>query len=325
MSNTPSLFRYCEFSGSKNISTPDVAYSGYGGVFFIEDYSGITIENCTFTQNLANHGAVIACLKGSGIEVTNNLAYNNYALESGSFLRSDYAYPKLLGNTIVDNHLLNSDVYEYSGAVHSFKSKPFLMNNIVYGNTSNCIENFQLYLSKPFYTRHNLVEGGYSGEGNLSADPAFLELTDAYYVPSETSLCKDAGTLNTEFLIQPTTDIYGNQRVYNNFPDIGCAEFHPFISLDENNNQHEVLRVTTYPNPAGNRIKFKSNLIAKGLSEVTIYDIRGRKVKTISGANDGELIWDLTDSKQSPVPAGVYLYSIGEGERTNVGKVVVIR
>ncbi|MDP8232788.1 MAG: T9SS type A sorting domain-containing protein, partial [Candidatus Zophobacter franzmannii] len=252
-------------------------------------------------------------------------AYSNYALESGSFLRSDYAYPKLLGNTIVDNHLLNPDVYEFSGAVHSFKSKPLLINNIVYGNTSNCIENFQVYLSKPYYTRYNLVEGGYSGEGNINSNPAFLELTDAYYVPSETSLCKDAGTLNTDFLQQPTTDIYGNQRVYNNYPDIGCAELHPFISLEENNNQHEVLKATAYPNPASNRIKFKSNLITNGLSEVLIYDIRGRKVKTIYRANEGELEWDLTDSKQTPVPAGVYLYSIVEGERTNVGKVVVIR
>ncbi|MBN2828967.1 MAG: T9SS type A sorting domain-containing protein [Candidatus Cloacimonetes bacterium] len=322
--NVPSHFEYCEFSGSKNIAVFEEPYSGYGGVFFVEEYSDLTIENCIFTQNLANHGGAISCLKNSGIKLINNLANNNFALESASFLRSDYAYPKLLANTITDNVLLNPDVYAVSGAVHSYHSKPLMYNNIVVNNQSNCIDNHQIYLSKPYYTKNNLLEENMVG--NLTGNPDFLALPDFFFVPSEMSPCNDSGTLNSEFLSLPDIDIYGNPRIYNTFPDIGCAEFNPVISIYEDENQPLIHKLVTYPNPASRVIEFGFKEKALFSANLTIFDLRGRVVKSIySSGNNHTIKWDLTDKKNKPVASGIYFYKFCDSSFKTSGRVVVIK
>ncbi len=75
---------------------------------------------------------------------------------------------------------------------------------------------------------------------------------------------------------------------------------------------------TPYPNPATSTLSFPVTLNAAGTVSITVFDISGRKVDTISvgelGAGSHTLVWDVNE-----VPQGVYMARIADvnGSITN--------
>jgi len=68
--------------------------------------------------------------------------------------------------------------------------------------------------------------------------------------------------------------------------------------------------LTGYPNPFNNSLTLNYSLPSDGYYKLTIYDIMGRKVKTlIDGyrvAGTATLIWDGTDDSNKPLASGTY-------------------
>lgn len=71
--------------------------------------------------------------------------------------------------------------------------------------------------------------------------------------------------------------------------------------------------VTNYPNPVSQMTRFELNVEnSASIIDVTIeiYDISGRKIKTISQATADNLTWDLSTHSGSKAKAGLYMYRV---------------
>ncbi len=78
---------------------------------------------------------------------------------------------------------------------------------------------------------YSLIYGGFEGEGNLDADPLFVDSASSNYRLRRESPCIDAGTRGISDL--PRTDMNGIRRVIGPAPDMGAYEHSklPFGSL----------------------------------------------------------------------------------------------
>ena len=71
------------------------------------------------------------------------------------------------------------------------------------------------------------------------------------------------------------------------------------------------------------------DLPVNGLVNITIYDMLGRKVKTLinqtQDAGYKSVIWDATNDYGKPVSAGIFLYQIRAGEHISTKKMVLLK
>ena len=84
-----------------------------------------------------------------------------------------------------------------------------------------------------------------------------------------------------------------------------------------------------YPNPFNPVTTLRYGLPQDGLVNITIYDMIGRKVKTL--VNDAQtagyksIQWNATNDRNEPVSAGLYLYTIQAGDFRQTKKMVLLK
>jgi flagellar hook assembly protein FlgD len=68
------------------------------------------------------------------------------------------------------------------------------------------------------------------------------------------------------------------------------------------------------PNPASGNVYINYSLPRAGLVLLSVYDIRGRQVKTLvrdhKQGGEYKLIWTGDDSRGNPLPSSVYFYRL---------------
>jgi PKD repeat protein len=84
-----------------------------------------------------------------------------------------------------------------------------------------------------------------------------------------------------------------------------------------------------HPNPFNPVTTLNYDLQKNGLVTIAIYDMLGKKVKTIinqyQDAGYRTVIWDATNDYGKPVSAGIYLYQIQAGEYLQTKKMVLLK
>ena len=90
-----------------------------------------------------------------------------------------------------------------------------------------------------------------------------------------------------------------------------------------------VSMLSNFPNPFNPSTTISFTLPAPGKTSLTIYDITGRKVRTlISGrltAGAHSAAWDGLDDSGRAVSSGVYLSRLTTGKHTTVGKMLLMK
>jgi len=104
----------------------------------------------------------------------------------------------------------------------------------------------------------------------------------------------------------------------------------PNLSLVENNSlPNKFILHQNYPNPFNPTTSLRYDLPENNLVNITIYDMLGRKVKTLinqtQDAGYKSIIWNTTDDYGKPVSAGIYLYQIQAGEYISTKKMVLLK
>jgi len=84
-----------------------------------------------------------------------------------------------------------------------------------------------------------------------------------------------------------------------------------------------------YPNPFNPVTTLRYELPEQTHVNITIYDMLGRKVKTLinqtQDAGYRSVIWDSTNNYGKPISAGIYLYQIQAGEYMQTKKMVLLK
>jgi hypothetical protein len=84
-----------------------------------------------------------------------------------------------------------------------------------------------------------------------------------------------------------------------------------------------------YPNPFNPTTKIRYDLPEDAMVSITIYDIMGRRVKslvsTTQSAGYRSIQWNATNNLGEPVSAGMYIYMIQAGEFRKTKKMVLLK
>ena len=177
-SGSESIIENCEF----RLNT-----SEYGGAIY-SDFSNLSIISSLFIENDAErHGG---CYFGDFSELycVKTIMYKCSA-DNGGAIYSDYV--NLDFCTIVSNiaHLgAGGGVFCSNGIIH---------NSILYFNNGG-INNNQIYpTNSPLIVEYSDIKNGWSGIGNINADPLFIDLTSEVFSLNENSPCIDAADPNS--------------------------------------------------------------------------------------------------------------------------------
>lgn len=202
----------------------------YGGAITLIN-STITIDNCFFIKNksISLGGGMHAI--STQLTLNNSIFIDNNSASGGGF----YADKNTSGNVNHCTFYNNSGLEGEGGGGGfslSYNTYITLKNSILWNNPGGNISNLTTW--PEMTATYCIIGGGYSGTGNINADPLFqstsdLDGPDNIWGTADDGLMllinspgKDAGT-NTGLL----TDIRGISRPYNSIADMGAYEYAP--------------------------------------------------------------------------------------------------
>ncbi|MBN1788304.1 MAG: hypothetical protein JW806_07910 [Sedimentisphaerales bacterium] len=198
--------------GRANGLTPD----GYGGGMY-NDANSPVVNNCIFYNNYADAGGGIYNNISSPV-VTNCTFSQNSSYEGGGM----YNYQ---GTPSVTNCTFTENSTSYTGAgLYNYESNAIITNCILWNNTA--IDNSQIdeYAGSPSVTFNN-VQYGWTGTGNIDADPVFVNPAANDYHLTLCSPCINAGDSGQDYT--GLTDSDGDLRVMYGRVDMGMDELSP--------------------------------------------------------------------------------------------------
>ncbi len=234
----------------------------------------------------------------TNVTIQNNVVVGNI----GDGIRSGYnAAAKVINNTVVSNsgYGLRTRVNSNPTDTSSIRG----LNNLVWGNTLGGI-------TGNVAASYTLVQGGYTGTGNLSANPDLEPHSGKYYLRSE-SPARNAGVLSATvggvILPAPTTDYNGYTRDTN--PDIGAHEFNVLNSAYSWIDVPSTLTLSqNYPNPFNPATVISYQLSVFSRVSLRIYDILGREVATLVNGEQPPGVYKV--EWKAAISSGVYFYRL---------------
>ncbi|MHC4624050.1 MAG: S8 family serine peptidase [Planctomycetota bacterium] len=165
--------------------------AAFGGAVQIIEASP-TLKNCVFTENTADFGGAVASQRASPT-VTNCLFTRNTAYWGGAVESID-SHPTFLNCTFTANSA------DFGGAIDCFGAfNPAVTNSILWDN--NALDAPEIF--GPALVSYSDVQAGHPGEGNIDADPLFVDAANDDYHLLPGSPAIDAGHPLTDWSNEP--------------------------------------------------------------------------------------------------------------------------
>ena len=112
-------------------------------------------------------------------------------------------------------------------------------------------------------------------------------------------------------------------------PTPGTSNTEELFTIDSNTILNSYRLYPAYPNPFNPETTIRYDLPEQTFVGITIYDVLGRKVRTIvneqQDSGQRSIIWNAKDKNGQPVSAGIYLYQIQAGDFVQTKKLILIK
>jgi hypothetical protein len=190
---------------------------------------------------------------------------------------------------------------------------------------------------------HSIIRGGEDGihdpfshhtvnwlEGNLDEDPLWVGEGDYPYSLSANSPAINAGTMDLPpGITLPETDLAGNPRIYGDSIDMGAYEWQGVDAEDDMVMKIKQTRISNYPNPFNPDTTIRLELAEAGRIELSIYNIKGQKVRNLLDAHTEPGIftcnWNGRDDNGRPVSSGQYFIKLKQNDEVTVEKMMMVK
>jgi len=212
----PALIR-CVFANND-------AYGEGGGM--LNSNSSPMLTDCIFEENEAEMmGGGMSNWNGAPM-LTNCIFVGNYSWDVGGGMYNDGSSPVLTNCVFSGN-----EGYFGGGGIH--EGSPTLTNSVLWGDIPDEIDGTAT-------AAYSDIQGGYAGEGNIDADPLWVDPANGDYHLTAASPCIDAGSNDAPNL--PPFDFEGDERIIDGDEDglatvdMGVDEFVvPITGLEATN------------------------------------------------------------------------------------------
>ncbi len=304
----------CQFSENHAYAHGSLRIAGY-----IEDF---VLSNSVFKSNTAERNTGGPGFMGNAKgEVYNCVFYSNYALFTdttktahGASLQTE-AEVDIINCTFTDTSSANG--YAVSGRRGA---KANLTNCILWGCGDNPVIltttaagpgcTFSVNYCDIEYGKDSLsISDSLSvinwGEGNINADPLFVDVENADLHLRDSSPCIGSGKgsfiFNEQWITAPVKDIEGIPRPspQDSEVDMGAYEHELGIPVSSRViSDEETTLYQNYPNPISNSTTFKYHLSTPCYIELNIYNVFGQKIESLvaekQSAGTYSLEWNVS-------------------------------
>lgn len=191
--------------------------SGKGGALASDNDAGTRIVGATFAGNRAAYrgGAIYVDLLSSLTLINAVLTGNTAIAESGGGIYSCGIF------SVVNSTIVGNDAAMQGGGIYNCWSGSAVHNSILWQNTAGgASSQIHSTVSPPIDVRFSMVDGGFTGAGNLNGDPRFVQAAgpDGQFGTADDDLRLAAGSpaidAGDSTLVPPgvIADLDGNQR-----------------------------------------------------------------------------------------------------------------
>jgi hypothetical protein len=314
---------YCLLSTitiSNNIISGNYGGSQGGGGIYCGGNSPTISNNIITNNSVSQWGGGICCAYHSAPTITNNFIFGNSSSwrAGGVYCISNSSSLIITNNTISGNSAGTS-----GGGVHFDYSSPVVTNNIIWGNAAPGSPEIAVGGSgNPTITFCN-VKGGWSGTGNIDADPLFADPDNGDFHISSSSPCVDTGDNAAPQL--PSIDFDGDPRVLDGdgdsvaVVDMGADELLPIYVPGDYGTIQEAIDaasegagIIVSPGTYVENINFRGKAItvrsASGVGATTINGNQAGSVVTFNSGEGSNTVLDgftVTNGSAS-IGAGIY-------------------
>ena len=206
----------CTFSDNRTDET-----GGGGGAICLCNSSPV-IANCIFTGNTGtNYGGAIDNQTYSRPTIVNCLFIGNKAgVFGGAIDNCNYTRPAIINCTFAENSAPAARAVGCYGEPPTGPSNVQISSSILWDGGNEIAAKDQSTITATYSD----IQGGWSGEGNIDADPLFVDPCDANFHLRLRSPCINAGD-NSALPPLVKTDLDGKPRIIGRAVDMGAYEF----------------------------------------------------------------------------------------------------
>jgi hypothetical protein len=337
-------------------------YSG-GGLFIADGVWDMYCENILIGNNQSNFGGgILSNTFCNNTTFVNAKIFNNFTNNGGSAIIiagdtywNDIVEITLINSTIVNNKSNNQTngtiLCQYGSILNCYNtifwhndppmieltSDPSVSHNKSYAIANIKYSNLQFgkgtVITKYLATLNWL-------DGNISADPKFVNLKTNDFRLDKDSPCIDAGNPDSTSFDYPLFDLLGNKRIVDGNDDkaaridIGAYEYvsgsstivDKYDSFDKPTGYN---LYQNYPNPFNPSTTISYGVPKAGLVHIAIYDVSGRLVQLLANgvqeAGFHSITWNGQNEAGNLVASGIYICRLTAGEAVLLRKLILTK